>query len=175
MKAEKDYLTETEMKRFLEAAQTSDSQRPNIERDYLMVLMAYTHGFRVSELLNLKRGQIDLEAGVIHVKRLKGSVSTNQPLTKAESKLLRRYLRKVTTAHLWEMTPVNFHHIVKRIGIRAGLGHVHPHMLRHSCGYYLANQGFDLRLIQAYLGHKNVNNTVRYTQVNHARFKGMMQ
>ena len=56
---------------------------------------------------------------------------------------------------------------------RAGLGSVHPHMLRHACGFYLANQGYDLRLIQDYLGHRDPKHTVHYTRVVGSRFEGL--
>ncbi|EIE5377183.1 tyrosine-type recombinase/integrase, partial [Salmonella enterica] len=59
----------------------------------------------------------------------------------------------------------------KKYGKKAGISlEVHPHMLRHSCGYALANQGLDTRLIQDYLGHKNIHHTVHYTASNPARF-----
>ena len=62
--------------------------------------------------------------------------------------------------------------IVAEAGNLAGLGlDVHPHMLKHSCGYFLANKGLDTRLIQDYMGHKQIQNTVRYTATNAKRFE----
>ena len=67
-----------------------------------------------------------------------------------------------------------FWRIVSQAGTRAGLPvKAYAHQLRHACGYYLANKGCDLRLIQDYLGHKQIQNTVRYTALNPARFAGL--
>jgi integrase len=63
------------------------------------------------------------------------------------------------------MTPKAFHALVGRIGERAKMPFpVHPHMLRHGCGYALANGGHDTRALQAWLGHKNIQHTARYTE-----------
>jgi site-specific recombinase XerD len=70
------------------------------------------------------------------------------------------------------MTPKAFHALFGRIGTRANMPFpVHPHMLRHACGYALANAGHDTRALQAYLGHKNIQHTVRYTELSPHRFK----
>ena len=62
--------------------------------------------------------------------------------------------------------------MVARLGVVADFGFpVHPHMLRHACGYKLANDGVDTRSLQAYLGHKNIQHTVRYTELAPTRFK----
>ena len=71
------------------------------------------------------------------------------------------------------MTPAGVRDLVRRLGAAAGLGRVHPHMLRHACGYKLVNQGADLRLVQAYLGHRAIASTVRYTEVDERRFRGL--
>jgi type 1 fimbriae regulatory protein FimE len=64
-------------------------------------------------------------------------------------------------------------HIIARAGKNAGFKFsIHPHMLRHSTGFYLANQGHDTRAIQSYLGHANIKNTVIYTELSPQRFKG---
>ena len=66
-----------------------------------------------------------------------------------------------------------FARLLQRAGKAAGLTiRVHPHMLRHACGYKLANDGQDTRALQAYLGHKNIQHTVRYTELSPSRFKG---
>ena len=62
-------------------------------------------------------------------------------------------------------------HMIAAAGKRAGLGNVHPHMLRHSCGYALANKGQDFRLIQDWLGHRDPKHTSRYTRVAARRFE----
>ena len=70
------------------------------------------------------------------------------------------------------MTTAGFRKLVARIGLAARMPFsVHPHMLRHACGYKLANDGQDTRALQHYLGHKNIQHTVRYTELSLARFK----
>ena len=70
------------------------------------------------------------------------------------------------------MTRVNVHYVVTRAGIGAGIEFpVHAHMLRHATGFYLANAGQDTRAIQLYLGHKNIQHTVRYTELSPQQFK----
>ena len=70
------------------------------------------------------------------------------------------------------MTPKAFHALFGRIGARAKMQFpIHPHMLRHGCGYALANAGHDTRALQAWLGHKNIQHTVRYTELSPHRFK----
>lgn len=66
--------------------------------------------------------------------------------------------------------------IIRDAGIEAGtVTQTHPHMLRHACGYELAERGADTRLIQDYLGHRNIRHTVRYTASNAARFAGLWE
>jgi site-specific recombinase XerD len=70
------------------------------------------------------------------------------------------------------MTPKAFHALFRRIGAGAKMPFpVHPHMLRHGCGYALANAGHDTKALQAWLGHKNIQHTVRYTELSPHRFK----
>jgi site-specific recombinase XerD len=71
------------------------------------------------------------------------------------------------------MTRQAVNYLIKGAAKVAGLGRVHPHMLRHSCGYYLANEGYDMRLIQDYLGHRNPKHTAHYTRVASHRFEGL--
>ena len=71
------------------------------------------------------------------------------------------------------MTTAAVRKIIARAGKVAGLGFpVHPQMLRHACGYKLANDGHDTRAIQHYMGHKNIQHTVRYTELTADRFNG---
>jgi site-specific recombinase XerD len=177
----KDFLTEAEIKRFLEAARGG---RHGI-RDYLMMLMAYRHGLRVSELVDIRLKDLDLESGRIYVRRKKGSLSTHQPIEGDELRALRAWLRErenhrqARSPYLFlsergPMTRQAVNYLVAEIGKRAKLRfHVHPHMLRHSTGYYLANRGYDTRLVQDYLGHKNIAHTVRYTRTAAVRFEGL--
>ena len=177
----KDFLTEAEMRRFLEAARHG---RHGV-RDYLMMLITYRHGLRVSELVDLRLKDLDLEIGRLYVRRKKGSLSTHQPIEGDELRSLRTWLhereqrRDARSPYLFlsERGPMirqAVNYLVAEIGKRAKLRfHVHPHMLRHSTGYYLANRGHDTRLVQDYLGHKNIAHTVRYTRTAASRFEGL--
>jgi type 1 fimbriae regulatory protein FimB len=177
----RDYLTAREMELFVKAAK----QGRYGARDYAMVLLAYRHGLRVSELVGMRLDQLDWQTAHLWVARKKGSLSTQHPLAGDELRALRAWFRARDThpsrhlpyVFLSERGPCTrqmFNYLVATIGQRAGLlMHVHPHMLRHSCGYALANQGRDTRLIQDYLGHKNVQHTIRYTRTAAARFEGL--
>ena len=178
---EKDFLTEVEMKQFLAAARGS---RHGV-RDYAMMLMTYRHGLRVSELVDLRLEDADLKSGRLHVRRKKGSLSTHQPIQGDELRALRAWLRArglrsdAGSAYLFlsergPMTRQAVNYLVAQIGKRAGLlFYVHPHMLRHSTGYYLANRNYDTKLVQEYMGHKNIAHTVKYTRPAAGRFEGL--
>jgi type 1 fimbriae regulatory protein FimB len=177
----KDFLTEAEMRRFLDAARHT---RHGV-RDYLMMLMTYRHGLRVSELVDLRLKDLDLETGRLYVRRKKGSLATHQPMEGDEVRALRAWLREreqrrdARSPYLFlsergPMTRQAVNYLVAAVGTRATLRfHIHPHMLRHSTGYYLANRGYDTRLVQDYLGHKNIAHTVRYTRTAAVRFEGL--
>lgn len=175
---EKNFLTEGEMKHFLDAARRG---RHGV-RDYAMMLMAYRHGMRVSELIDVRIKDLDLDAGRIFVRRKKGSLSTHQPIDGDELRAVRAWLRErgeTRSSYLFigergPLTRQAVNYLVREIGIRAKLPFaVNPHMLRHSTGFYLANKGFDTRLVQDYLGHKNISHTVKYTRTAAARFEGL--
>ena len=178
MSEKRTFLTEPEIKRLLTAARAGRHG----ERDHLLVLMAYRHGLRVSELIDIRLTDLDLATGHLFVRRLKGSVSTNHPLTGDELRAIRAWLRvrgegKSPLLFFGERGPLTrqaVNYLITVIGRRAGIGiPVHPHMLRHSTGYYLANKGYDTRLIQDYLGHRNINHTVKYTRTAAVRFEGL--
>jgi type 1 fimbriae regulatory protein FimB len=150
-----------------------------------MVLMGYRHGLRVSELVGLRLDHVRLDEGRIWVRRLKGSLSMDQPLQGETLRAVRAWLRERQKMR-WKDLPWLFisergamsrkavNYLTAAAGKRAGLPvHVHPHMLRHSCGYALANKGTDTRIIQDYLGHKNIQHTVRYTRLAAKRFEGL--
>ncbi len=180
-KNDKNFLTESEIKRFLEAAR--GGRYPT--RDYAMMLLTYRHGLRVSELIDIRLKDLDLDTARLYVRRCKGSLSTNQPIEGDELRAIRAYMRERSERSdarspylfLSERGPfIRFavNYLVTEIGKRANLTfHVHPHMLRHSTGYYLANKGYDTRLIQDYLGHKNIAHTVKYTRTAAIRFEGL--
>ena len=178
----KDFLTETEMRRFLEGAR---SGRHGV-RDYAMMLMAYRHGLRVSELIDTRITDLDLATARLFVRRKKGSLSTHQPIEGDELRAIRAWLRERERDGNAACSPFLFlsergpttrqavNYLAEQIGQRAKLNFpVHPHMLRHSCGYYLANRGYDTRLVQDCLGHRNIAHTVRYTRTAAARFQGL--
>ena len=177
----KNFLTEAEVENFLRAGRKG---RHNV-RNFAMLLLAFRHGLRVSELINMRMADVDLDTGRLFVRRLKGSLSTSQPLEGDEIRALRAWFRQRTNApccnsplvFLSERGPMTrqaFNYICAEIGRRAGLNlKVHPHMLRHSCGFTLANKGRDTRLIQDYLGHRNITHTQIYTRTAAVRFEGL--
>lgn len=174
----RNFLTELEVRRLLGSAR----RRRHGTRDYLMVLLTYRHGLRVSELVDIRIRDLDLDASRIHVRRRKGSLSTVQPIEGDELRAIRAYLRerddtKLPYLLLGERGPLTrqaVNYLFKEIGQRAELTiNIYPHMLRHSTGYYLANKGYDTRLIQDYLGHKNITHTVKYTRTAASRFEGL--
>ena len=153
------------------------------ELDAAMILLAYRHGLRVSELVALRREQVDLQQGLLHVRRRKNGTPSTHPLRGVEIRALRQVLRDYpqtpylfVTEHKGPMTDSTFRKLVARAGNDAQLGMpIHPHMLRHSTGYKLANDGQDTRAIQHYLGHKNIQHTVIYTQLAADRFNRFWQ
>jgi site-specific recombinase XerD len=134
---------------------------------------------RVSELIALRWSQIDLKQGLIHIRRLKKGIANTHPLFGAELRALRHLKREnPETDYVFlserkaPMTDSTFRKIVAREGTHAKINiPVHPHMLRHSTGFKLANDGRDTRSIQHYIGHKNIQHTVRYTEISVIRFK----
>ena len=177
----RDYLSEEEFRRFLQGTRASRYRW----RNTAMLLLTFYHGLRVSELCHLKRHDVDLPHGRIWVARLKGSLSTEQPLRADELRALKRYLpERGDTQVPWcfltergdQFTRFAINYLVGVTGQRAGLPFpVHPHMLRHGCGYALANRGYDLRVIQDYLGHRDPKHTTRYTRTAASRFEGLWE
>lgn len=173
----REYLTPMEIEKLVNSAKQLGRYGA---RDSAMILIAYRHGFRVSELIALKWSQVDLKQGLLHVTRRKNGVASTHPLFGPELRALRALKRDYSDGDYIFMTergsPITgstFRKIVARAGIEAKLGlPIHPHMLRHSTGFKLANDGQDTRSIQHYLGHKNIQHTVRYTEVASVRFKG---
>jgi site-specific recombinase XerD len=175
--ARRAYLTPDELERLMKAAR----QRGRYgHRDATMILLAYRHGLRVGELVTLRWDQIDLKLGRIHVRRLKGSEDSVHPLSGVEIRALRQ-IPKDRGYHVFmsergaPMTTRGFFKLVAAAGAKAGLAGVHPHLLRHGTGYKLVNDGVDTRTIAAYLGHRNLQNTARYTAMSATRFNGLWQ
>jgi type 1 fimbriae regulatory protein FimB len=173
----KDYLTETEVAALLEAAKAGRHGA----RNHLLVLMMYRHGLRVSEATDLRRDEIDLDRSRLWVRRLKNGLSVEQPISGDELRAIRRYLATRADALPWLFLSERAHPLTRQAvndllavaAKAAGLAPVHPHMLRHSCGFHLANRGFDLRLIQDYPGHRDPKHTAHYTRVAGVRFEDL--
>jgi site-specific recombinase XerD len=149
-------------------------------RDATMILMAYRHGLRVSELVDLRWDQLEFRTATLHVCRVKQGTPSPHPILGDELRALRRVQREqqpkspfvFTSERGAPFTTAGFARMVERAGAAATLGFkTHPHMLRHACGYALANRGHDTRALQAYLGHRNIEHTLRYTELAPTRFK----
>jgi integrase len=176
-KRSREYLSVSEVNKLIKTAKTLGRHG---ERDSLMILVMYRHALRVGELVDLRWDQIDLSRGRMHVNRLKNGDASSHYLEGDEIRALRKLRRDYPetdfvfeSERLGPLTPNAIHKMVARAGVEAGLElSVHPHMLRHGKGYQLASEGVDTRAIQAYMGHKNIQHTVLYTQLNPKRFKG---
>ena len=176
----REHLTEREVERLIEAMKGNRWGH----RDATMVLIAFRHGLRASELVDLSWDQVDLEHALLHVRKLKNGSPATHPLTGKELRALRRLQREqvprspfvFTSERGTPFTKRGFQAMVERAGEAAGFDmKIHPHMLRHACGFKLANDGIDTRTIQAYLGHKSIQHTVRYTELAPTRFKSLFR
>lgn len=171
----REHLTPDEVDRLIAAAARIGRYG---HRDATLILVAYRHGLRVSELVALRWDQVDLKQGMLHVSRLKNGVGSTHPLRGPEIRALRRLQRESASPYVFmterggPLTTSTARKLVARAGKAAGIGFpVHPHMLRHAAGFKLANDGHDTRAIQHYLGHRNIQHTVRYTELAPDRFK----
>ena len=176
----REYLTEAEVERLTAKAKGNRWGH----RDGTMILVAYRHGLRASELVDLRWDQIELASATLHVRRVKRGTPSTHPILGDELRALRRLQREqkpkspfvFTSERGTPFTTAGFARMIERAGAEAGLGFkAHPHMLRHACGYALANKGHDTRALQAYLGHRNIQHTVRYTELTPTRFKDFWQ
>jgi site-specific recombinase XerD len=170
-----EYMERSKVKKLMEAAASIGRYG---HRDATMILIAYRHGLRAYEIVDmLGWHQVDLEDKSISIHRCKKSKDTNHTLEKDEVAALKK-LGPQSSGPVFvnerggRMSVNSFHKIVQRAGIKAGLGpKIHPHMLRHSCGYDMTERGIPTRLIQEWLGHKNIRHTVQYTAVGSGQFK----
>jgi type 1 fimbriae regulatory protein FimB/type 1 fimbriae regulatory protein FimE len=175
----REYLTQAEVTAIIECAK----QNRQGHRDATMILIAFRHGLRTQELCDLRWEQIEFSAAVLHIRRVKNGTPSVHPLSGSELRALRRLQRESASTFVFvsergaPLSPAGFARMLERTARDAGLGElrVHPHMLRHACGFALANAGQDTRAIQAYLGHRNIQHTVRYTELSADRFKGFWQ
>ena len=174
----REFLTGEEVERLRKAAGDRLGRYPH--RDSTMILLAYRHGLRVTELVGLRWDVVDLTQGQLHVRRLKQGRPSTHILRGSELRALRRLHREqvppspylFTTERGSPMTAAGFRKQLSRIGSAAEFPFpVHPHMLRHACGFKLAHDGHDTRAIQEWLGHRNIQHTTRYTELTTKRFK----
>ena len=172
----REYLTEAEVEWLMTAARKNRWGH----RDATMLLVAYRHGMRVSELVDLRWEQVDFKTATLHVRRVKQGTPSTHPILGDELRVLRRLQREqepkspfvFTSERGAPFSTAGFARMIERAGVDVKLAFkAHPHMLRHSCGYALANKGHDTRALQAYLGHRNIQHTVRYTELSPTRFK----
>jgi integrase len=171
----REHLAEAEIEKLIEAAKGNRHGH----RDATMILVAYRHGLRASELCDLEWSQVDFASATLHVRRAKNGKPATHPIRGDELRALRKLQRETPKSSFvfvsersGPFTTDSFNWLVKRAGQKAGLPfQAHAHMLRHACGYALANAGHDTRALQDYLGHKNIQHTVRYTELAPTRFK----
>ena len=176
MKRPREYLTETEIERLMDAAR----QNRWGHRDATAILIAYRHGLRASELVAVRWDDLDLTTGRMHVRRSKGGETAVHPIGGKEMRALRRLQRETQVKSLYvfvsergvPLSVAGYQRMVARAGKAAKFPFlIHSHMLRHSTGYKLANDGQDTRAIQGYLGHRSIMSTQRYTALAPDRFK----
>jgi type 1 fimbriae regulatory protein FimB len=169
----KDYLDPPEVERLLEATKAG--------RHGVLSLVIYRHGLRISEAITMRLDALNLKQARLTVKRSRNSLSTEQPIEGDELRAIKRYLKTRDDSLPWlfvsergqPMTRQAVNYLIREAGERAGLGRAWPHMLRHSCGFALANNGADFRVIQDYLGHRDPRHTTRYTRTASRRFEGL--
>jgi len=172
----REYLTPDEVDRLIETARKRSRHG---HRDATLIMLAYRHGLRPSEACALLWEQVDFKQSLLHVTRIKNGTPSVHPLRGVELRALRKLKREEPqSSYLFiserraPMTAGAFRKLFARFGITAEFPFpIHPHMLRHSAGYKLANDGHDTRSIQLYLGHSNIQNTVTYTKLSPSRFR----
>jgi type 1 fimbriae regulatory protein FimB len=175
------YLTGAEVSALLHTI----SEKKSTRRDWCMVYMAFIHGLRVSELTGLTLSDYDQLSQKLHIRRLKGGFSTTHPVLPEGQHALRLWLQERSRSPGYQLpwlflsskggrlSRQRIYTLIREYSVMAGLSvEAHPHMLRHACGYGLAELGNDTRLIQDYLGHRNIRHTVLYTASNAERFNG---
>ena len=176
----REYLTAAEIDSIRKSARTIGRHG---HRDDTLILIMFRHALRVSEVIALRWEQVDLKQGLLHVRRLKNGLPSTHPLRGIELRALRQIKRDYpdssyvfVSERIAPLTARTVRHIIARAGGIAEISFtIHPHMLRHSTGFYLANQGHDTRAIQGYMGHANIKNTVIYTDLAPNRFKSFWE
>lgn len=175
----REYLTPDEMSDLIAAA------RPG--RDRTLLTTSYVHGLRLAEIIALRWDQVDLDNSLMHIIRVKRGTPAIHPIPAGELRMLSALYRDPARGEFVfrsRQSPQISRSSVQRIFREAGKTctgtglkhvqvHAHPHIARHSCGYRLAASGVDTRAIQAYLGHRSIQCTVRYTELSPDRFDGI--
>jgi integrase len=165
-----------EVEKLIEAAK--GNRYPH--RDATIILTAYKHGLRVSELIDLRWDQIDWPKANLHVRRLKGGIESVHPIMGDELRALRKLHREqepkspfvFTSERNGPLTRFAVAKMIEKAGKDAKLGdHVHFHQLRHACGYALADAGHDTRRLQSWLGHSDIKHTAKYAELSAKPFK----
>lgn len=173
----REHLTESEVEKLIAAAKGNRWG----QRDATMVLSAFRHGLRASEVCSLQWSDVEFETGSLHLRRAKGGTTSTHPLLGDELRALRTLKKAAgkspyifTSERGAPFTISGFAKLIERTGIAAKMPFpIHPHMLRHACGFALANKGTDTRTLQAYLGHRSIQSTVRYAELAPGRFKNI--
>jgi integrase len=172
----REHLTEREVEKLIAAAK----ENRHGHRDATMILVIYRHGLRAGELCELQWTDVEFETASLHIRRAKGGTMATHPLLGDELRALRTWKREAKSPFVFvsergaPFTVSGLQKLIERAGIAAKIGFkVHPHMLRHANGYVLANKGTDTRTLQAYLGHRSIQSTVRYTELAPGRFKNL--
>jgi integrase len=150
------------------------------KRDATMILLAFRHGLRASEICGLQWSDVEFESATLHLRRAKGGVTATHPLSGDELRALRALKRDTQSAFVFvterqaPFSTAGLAKLVARAGVKAKLPFpIHPHMLRHATGFALANRGTDTRTLQGYLGHRSISSTVIYTELAPNRFKNI--
>jgi integrase len=176
----REYLTRDEVEALIKAA----GHNRNPHRDATLVLVMSRHGLRVQELCDLRWEQVDFGAAHMHVRRVKKGSPATHPIPGRELRWLRRLQREQKPKSVFVFTSERqspfssraIHKLVAQLGVKAKLPFkIHPHMCRHFAGFKLANDGVPTRTIQSYLGHKNIQHTVRYTELSDKPFKNLWE
>ena len=172
----REHLTEREIGKLIQAARGNRWG----QRDAAMILIAFRHGLRASELCGLQWSDVEFECATLHLRRAKGGATATHPLLGDELRALRVFKREASSPFMFvtergaPFSVAGLAKLIERAGIEAGMPFkCHPHMLRHATGFALANKGTDTRTLQAYLGHRSIQSTVRYTELAPGRFKNL--
>jgi integrase len=172
----REHLTEREVEKLIEATKGNRWG----QRDSTMILLTLRHGLRASEVCSLQWSDVEFESGNLHLRRAKGGSTSTHPLLGDELRALRTLKREAKSPFIFvsergaPFSTSGLAKLIERAGIEAKLPFkVHPHMLRHATGFALANKGTDTRTLQAYLGHRSIQSTVRYTELAPGRFKNL--